>query len=234
MNIKKLETLSAWYGNVELDFDRELILYRYQSIKKYFHGSNCLEIAPAQGIMTKELVNDFEIVFAVDGSENLLSQIPDFPNVQKYHSMIEDFNSPIKFDTIIMDHVLEHIENPQNALGKIRNFMHPGSILIIGVPNALSFHRLLGVQIGQLNDPYELNSRDKELGHYRVYDLDSLVKEIENADYEIMATDGVFVKFLSNSQIQKTFTDEMKNGCYLLGNQFKKNCAEIYVICKIK
>lgn len=234
MKIENLESLSKWYGNIELDFDRELIHYRYSAIKKYFVGKTCLEIAPAQGVMTKELIGDFETLYAVDGSKNLLNQIPNYPNVFKYHSMIEDFNIDIKFDTIIMDHVLEHIEHPRIVLEKIKSLMHLNSNLIIGVPNALSFHRLLGVEMGNLNTPYELNIRDIELGHFRVYDLNSLTDEVKNAGYDVFTTDGVFLKFLSNSQIQKSFDNKMKDGCFSLGTKFKENCAEIYVICKLK
>lgn len=233
MKIENLESLSHWYGNVELDFDRELIIYRHKAIKKYFKGSICLEIAPAQGVMTKELVGDFEKVYAVDGSENLLNQIPSYPNVFKYHSMIEDFDIDIKFDTIIMDHVLEHIKDTGKVLNKIKSLMHSKSNLIIGVPNALSFHRLLGVEMGELNSPYELNSRDLELGHFRVFDTSSLVEEVKNAGYKVLSTDGVFLKFLSNSQIQKSFNKPMKDGCFSLGDRFKENCAEIYVICTL-
>lgn len=233
MKLENLESLSHWYGNVELDFDRELIIYRHKAIKKYFKGSICLEIAPAQGVMTKELVGDFEKVYAVDGSENLLNQIPSYPNVFKYHSMIEDFEIDIKFDTIIMDHVLEHIKDTGKVLNKVKSLMHSNSNLIIGVPNALSFHRLLGVEMGELNSPYELNSRDLELGHFRVFDTSSLVEEVKNAGYNVLSTDGVFLKFLSNSQIQKSFNKPMKDGCFSLGDRFKENCAEIYVICTL-
>lgn len=230
----EIEKLSEWYGNVELDFDRELIVYRYQSVKQYFKGKSCLEIAPAQGVMTKYLAEDFEKMTLVEGSQNLLNQIPDYPNVQKFCSFIENWNSEDKFDTIIMDHILEHIENPVATLAHIHQFLKPGGVLIIGVPNALSFHRMLGVKMGFLHNEYELNSRDIELGHFRVYDIASLNEHVLQAGFEVMGNDGVYFKLLSNKQIQTTFDQKLKDGCFELGKEFKNHCAEIYCIATKK
>ncbi len=228
-----LEQLSSWYGNTELDFDRELIAYRYQSIKQWFKPGIALEIAPAQGVMTQWLVNDFYQLHLVEGSKNLLDQIPDYPNVTKFHSMVEDFQAPTQYNTIIMDHVLEHIEHPVQALSAIRNWLVPGGVFMVGVPNALSFHRQLGVKMGRLNSVYELNERDHQLGHYRVYDTDSLNMHMKEAGFEVIANDGVFFKLLSNGQIQETFSQEMKDACYELGKDFKPYCAEIYAIATV-
>lgn len=225
-----LEELSKWYGQTELDFDRELIVYRYQEIQKYFLGESCLEIAPAQGVMTQFLVNDFKFLDIVEGSKNLLDKIPSYPNTRKFHSFIEDFKSEIEYDTIIMDHILEHIADPIEVLTSVYHLLKKGGRLIIGVPNALSFHRLLGVELGYLSNPYELNERDRILGHYRVYDLELLNKDLRQSGFNILANDGVFFKLLSNMQIEKTFSQEMRQGCFKLGRKFQSNCAEIYAI----
>lgn len=226
----KIEKLSHWYGNTELDFDRELISYRYKSIRRYFKGDSCLEIGPAQGIMTQLLVKDFKKITLAEASANLLRQIPDYKNVTKIHSTIEDFDNEDLFDTIILDHVLEHIEHPVKALKRISKSLKKNGVFIIGVPNAKSLHRMLGVKMGKLKSVYTLNERDKELGHYRVYDIDTLNSHVIKAGMKVKANDGVFLKLLSNKQIQDTFTQEMKDGCYELGKEFKDNTAEIYCI----
>ncbi|HMU46619.1 MAG TPA: methyltransferase domain-containing protein [Chitinophagaceae bacterium] len=231
--MNNLEELSKWYLNSELDFDRTLQELRYRTIRKYFKGKTCLEIAPAQGITTARLKDDFEVLHVVEGSLNLLNEIPEYPNVTKFHSFIENFNPPITYDFILMDHILEHIEEPQEALSKVKSFLNPRGTIIIGVPNAKSIHRLVAVKMGYLKSIYELNQRDRELGHYRVYDMDTLSKEILNSGLKIKKKEGVFFKPLSNGQIQENWDAKMIEGFYQLGFDFPENTAEIYIIAQL-
>ncbi|MGZ8550771.1 MAG: class I SAM-dependent methyltransferase [Chitinophagaceae bacterium] len=225
----KLEELSNWYVEKELDFDRILQGLRYRTIKKYFQGESCLEIAPAQGITTALLKDDFKTLHIVDGSQNLLNLIPDYSNVTKFHSMIEDFQAPMKYDFVLMDHILEHVEHPVIALKKVADMMKDDAVFAIGVPNARSIHRLAAVKMGYLDSIYQLNERDHELGHYRVYDFDSLEKDILSAGFKVKDRIGVFFKPLSNKQIQESWTSEMIEGFYQLGFSFPDNAAEIYI-----
>ncbi len=225
----KLEELSNWYVESELDFDRILQGLRYRTIKKHFRGETCLEIAPAQGITTALLKDDFKTLHIVDGSQNLLNLIPEYPNVTKFHSMIEDFEAPVRYDFVLMDHILEHVEEPVKALKKVRHMLKDDAMLAVGVPNARSIHRLAAVEMGYLESIYQLNERDHELGHYRVYDFDSLEKDMVDAGFKIKDRIGVFFKPLSNKQIQDTWTKEMIEGFYQLGFSFPDNAAEIYI-----
>ena len=38
------------------------------------------------------------------------------------------------FDSVVMDNVLEHIEEPQSILGEILRVLKPGGVLLVGVP----------------------------------------------------------------------------------------------------
>lgn len=226
----KLEELSKWYVDSELNFDRILQRLRYRTIQKYFTGKTCLEIGPAQGITTASLKDDFEILHVVDGSKKLLDLIPDYPNVVKFHSMIEEFEAPIRYDFILMDHILEHVEHPVPVLKKVMTFLKKGGIIIVGVPNAKSIHRLAAVKMGYLKDIYELNQRDHELGHFRVYDFEMLASDIIQGGFSIREKAGVFFKPLSNKQIQDHWNDDMIEGFYQLGADFPENAAEIYIV----
>ena len=106
--------------------------------------------------------------------------------------------------------------------------------LLIGVPNAKSFHRLAAVKMGLLSNEYELNERDVALGHYRVYDLNSLTAHAEEAGLEVMEKGGVFLKFLSNAQIEEFFTEEMMEAFNSLSKEFYFNSAEVFIVCKNK
>lgn len=228
---EKVIKSANFYGQSILNFDYQLADFNFQSLKPFFKGKKALELGPASGYMTKSLVREFDSVDLVEGSEILLKQIPDYPNVRKFHSYFEEFETREKYETIIMSHVLEHIENPVLLLKRIHHWLSEDGSFLVSVPNAKSIHRLVAVEMGLLNSVYELNARDHELGHYRVYDMDLLKAHITEAGFKINETGGIFLKPVSNGQIDQYWTPEMIQGFYKAGKHFPENCAEIYVVC---
>lgn len=223
----------AWYIQDQLDFDKKMVGYRYQAIRPYIRPSKALELGSADGQMTKFLIHDFDEVTTVDGSKELLERIPDAPNLFKIHSFFEDLSPKNKFDTIILEHILEHVDDPVALLKIAKGWLNPSGVMLMGVPNALSFHRLAAVKMGMLTTPYELNNRDIQVGHQRIYDMDTFHADINAAGLIIRISGGVFLKPLSNKQIEDNWNDEMIAGFYELGKDFPKNAAEIYAVCEI-
>jgi SAM-dependent methyltransferase len=230
---KKVFDSAKFYGKSFLPFDYILADYGFKTIKPFFKGETALELGPASGFMTKLLVKEFKTLDLVEGSADLLNEIPDHPNVTKHCSFFENFSTDQLFDTIIMSHVLEHIADPVFVLSKVKTWLKNDGVLIISVPNAKSLHRLAAVEMGLLKSPYELNERDHQLGHYRVYSLDILQDDILKAGFTIVEKGGYFLKPVSNGQIESHWTREMIDGFYKLGQKFSDHCAEIFVVCSI-
>lgn len=228
----RVERLSGWYLNRQLDFDRRMIDYRYQSIKPYLRGPQGLELGPAEGLMTRRLLDDFDHLTIVDGAAELLARIPRSPKLAKIHALFEEWEPAGRFDTIVMDHVLEHVEAPVTLLARARDWLAPSGRIIVGVPNGASFHRLVGVKMGLLREPCELNQRDRTLGHRRVYTRNALFRDIREAGLSPTAWGGVFFKPFSNQQIDDHWTDEMIDGFYQLGKDFPEHANELYAICE--
>jgi hypothetical protein len=231
---QKVDKSAKFYRSSEmLNFDLMLSEFGYKTIKPYFIGDIGMEIGPSTGYVTKFLKNDFKQLDLVEGSNELLQQIPNYPNVKKIHSLVENFSPTHKYQTIVMSHILEHIEKPVEVLRKLKTWLSKEGVLIISVPNAKSLHRMAAVEMGILNSIYDLNARDLELGHFRVYDPDSLKADILEAGLSLQKTGGYFLKPLSNGQIENNWSVEMIDGFYKLGNKFPENCAEIYCVCKL-
>lgn len=226
----KVQESSHFYNNSFVSFDFKLTEMNYLSLRPFFRGVKALELGPALGQMTKYLVNDFDKLDLIDGSKELLDQIPNYKNVEKYHSYFEDFETESKYDTIIMSHVLEHIENPIELLKKIAQWLEDDGTLIISVPNAKSLHRQVAVQMGLLDSEFQLNDRDHKLGHYRVYDLSNLKSHAKRAGYTLLEEGGIFLKPVSNGQIEGNWDDEMIRGFFEIGKRFPSLCAEIYIV----
>lgn len=228
---KRVESLSKWYLEEQLDFDKRLIRYRYETIKPKFIGKHCLELGPAEGEMTQFLINDFEKLTVVEGSHELLEKIQDMPNLIKVHSLFEDYEPDKLFDTIILEHVLEHVDNPVDLLKLVKRWLNPEGRLFLGVPNANSIHRLAAVKMELLSEPSQLNSRDIALGHRRVYTPATFIKDVEKSGLNVDEWGGVYFKPLSNAQIQDNWSEEMIEGFFKLGQDFPEFAAEIFVVC---
>jgi trans-aconitate methyltransferase len=228
-----VEARSSWYLQDQLDFDKRLIGFRYRTLKPYMRGPLGLELGPAEGEMTRFLVEDFEQLVTVDGSRELLAQIPDRPNLHKVHCLFEDFQPTQRFNTIVMEHILEHVDDPVGLLRRAVPWLAPGGRILAGVPNGNSIHRLVAVKMGLLKHPCELNARDHTLGHQRVYTPATLRADIEAAGLKVVKTGGVYFKPLSNKQIQDHWSEEMIEGFYELGKDFPELAAELYAVCEI-
>ena len=227
------DKFSSFYNQKLQGIDLKLAHYGYLQLRPFFSGKTCLELGPATGYMTQYLLSDFEELTAVEGSLNLLNQIPDDDKLIKIHSLFEEFEPVKKYDTIVMSHVLEHIEHPVPLLKRIRGWMHSDSIFVLGVPNAKSFHRLAAVTMGILKTEYEMNERDQALGHYRVYDMQTLTDDARSAGFKVKGRVGILLKFLSNNQIEKMMDDSILDAYFKLGNEFKENSAEIFLVLQL-
>lgn len=227
----RVESLSKWYIDEQLDFDKRMIRYRYETIRPKFIGDSCLELGPAEGEMTQFLLDDFKKLTVVEGSSKLLEKIPDAPKLVKVNSLFEDYRPSELFDTIILEHVLEHVDDPVSLLSIVKKWLSPNGRLFLGVPNANSIHRLAAVKMGLLSEPSQLNSRDISLGHRRVYTQASFIQDIEESGLCVIEKGGVYFKPLSNRQIEDNWNEEMIQGFFELGRDFPDFAAEIYAIC---
>ena len=230
MKSEKNKTHSDYYLNKQLNIDKTLIRYRFDYERQFFKGESCLEMGPADGVMTEKLSNVFETLHVVDGDKKLLNVIENKKNIVKFHSWFENFTPPISYDTIIMEHILEHVDKPKEIINKAKNWLKKEGVIIAGVPNAKSIHRLAAVKMGLLKTEHHLNARDISQGHKRVYDLKSFENEFLACDLNIVHKGGVFIKPLSFNQIEKNWTADMIDGFYKLGYDFPEITADLVIV----
>jgi 2-polyprenyl-3-methyl-5-hydroxy-6-metoxy-1,4-benzoquinol methylase len=227
-----LTDVSSWYKNTNWGFYTKIVWYSYVSIKPFFHGVHCLEMGPADGEMTRFLKDDFEKLTVVDASEAYVEAAKKLgKNVDGYTNLFEEFAPKERYDTIIMSHVLEHVQDPVQVLERAKSWLAPGGRIIAVVPNADSLHRRLGVKLGMLQAETDLNDQDKEIGHRRVYTREALDRDIRACGLQSINKGGIFLKLLSNTQML-TFDDQkLIDAMFELGKDFPQHCSEIYAVC---
>ncbi len=212
----------------------QLLIYNYYAIRPFFSGDSCLELGSADGQITRLLVNDFSRVVAVDGAERFVQELRklNIQNLTPVCSLIEELNLNEKFSTVVMAHILEHVENPIDVIKIGAKHLEDNGVLLISVPNANSLHRLAAVKMGLLKQKDELNETDLMIGHRRVYTPDLMRRHIEETGLKIKTWGGYFLKTVSNAQMEKTWTKEMMDAYYEIGKDFPENAAEIYFVCQ--
>lgn len=214
-------------------FNARLIEWRYKEFAKYFRGKSCLELGSSDGMGTSVLLDHFETVVAVDADLQALQRLKArFPtNALICHACeFEDMDLDRQFDTVVAAHVLEHVEDPQVFLSKVKKYLNSSSVLIIDVPNGDSLHRHIGVEMGLLGQITDLNETDLTIGHRRVYVPDTFKTEIARAGLQILEFGGIFLKVLSNSQTEALFSEGQIRAFLNIGRKYPEIAAEIYAI----
>lgn len=222
------KTYSSIYKS-ETDFDNLLAEYDFRVFGTRINGPLVLEIGCGRGTTTQMLAERFPSLHVVDASDRCVKlaaqRAP--PSVQFYLSNVESFEAPVRYDSIIMAHVLEHLDDPVAALKRARNWFAPlGSVHIV-VPNADSLHRRLGVAMGLLPTTDALNERDRALGHQRVYNRERLRRDVAAAGFRILHEDSIFLKILSNAQMEK-LDRRLIEALFTVGREAPELCTNLY------
>lgn len=210
----------------------DTIEYSFAILNRYLNNNkNILEMGPAEGVMTQLLAETGNKLTVVEGSSIFCKSISErFPEAKVNHSLFEDFTPTERFDVIVLGHVLEHVENPVDILARAKNWLTADGIIFAAVPNARSIHRQAAVIMGLLSQEDELNEMDHHHGHRRVFNPESFRAAFTQAGLAIDIFDGYWLKPVSNSQIEKTWTPEMLDAFMKLGERYPDIAGEIYVI----
>jgi len=206
---KRLETI-AQYFSMKDGFNGYMNKYRVSKILELCVGETVLDIGSADAFMAEALAPFFKRIVAVDGSTELINRakvrLRDRSNVELINMLIEDFNTPERFDLVILSFVLEHVSNPVAVLKKAAEFITPDGSMFVMVPNALSLHRRVGVALGILSEHDGLSDEDRRQGHRRVYTEEKLRTDFESANLQILEMGTFFIKPLSNPQMEQLDT----------------------------
>ncbi len=156
-------------------------------------------------MILRDLLPALERYTIVEGSRGILD---DFvarhgapPRVDLVHALFEEFEPDAAYDAIELGFVLEHVDDPAAVLRRYAAMLTPGGVAIVVVPNARSLHRLIGHAAGLLDDVHRLSEQDRELGHQRYFDLDSLTDLVTRAGLHIRQIEGVMVKPVTTHQL---------------------------------
>lgn len=205
--------------------------YCFRVFNRHFVSGSCLELGPAEGLMTGRLRDVFDDLTVVDASPQFCASLrARFPSTTVVQSLFEEYKPERVFDNVVVGHVLEHVIDPISILRSIRSWMAPQARLLAAVPNAHSLHRQMAVLMGLLERENTLNDTDARMGHRRVYTMQELRDDVVAAGLSIETDGGYWLKPLSNAQIERDWTAEMVQAAMRVGERVPDVAAEIYVL----
>jgi 2-polyprenyl-3-methyl-5-hydroxy-6-metoxy-1,4-benzoquinol methylase len=207
------------------------IQYCFRILNRYLRGSYVLELGPAEGVMTELLARTDKHITVVEGSSVFCESLRHrFPNIEVVHALFEQFKPNKKYDFIVLGHVLEHVEDPEGILRKALSWLGPNGRVFAAVPNARSLHRQAAVIMNLLPQEDALNDRDRHHGHHIVFNPESLRAAFIRAGFVIDVFGGYWLKPVTNSQIESTWTQSMIEAFMQLGERYPDIAGEIYVV----
>lgn len=181
------------YKKYHRDFDyrkfdmmfRNIFQKRFNILSRFVKKEVVLDIGCSNGVFLDLFgENGFE-TWGVEPSENgLIAQ-------KKGHKIIKSFFESAKlpegyFDLVIMNHTLEHVDDPTAVIKKVHGLLKTDGILFVDVPN---FGSLLSKIMGK-RWPYLLPRE-----HKSQFTKETLTKLFIDADFEVLhweSRSGIF------------------------------------------
>lgn len=165
-------------------------------------GENVLEVGAGIGTNMNSLieVDSVKNWVCIEPDKKLAEQISYTGNfikkVEVNALFLKDYQSEIKFDSIIYIDVIEHIENDVEELETALRFLKPDGHLVILVP-AYNFL---------------FNEFDKAIGHFRRYDKKMLRKSVPNGLEEeklfYLDSTGFFASLVNKYFLKQSYPNE--------------------------
>lgn len=132
-----------WKRSREISFERGKFVKKILSQYKEISNLKILDIGSGFGGTIENFIGNGNEIYSVEIDEYKLQSQTENPSVKKF--LIDAFNLPFdeKFDIIILQDFVEHIENPEEYLKYILKFLKEDGLIYLSTPNKLSIINLI-------------------------------------------------------------------------------------------
>jgi 2-polyprenyl-3-methyl-5-hydroxy-6-metoxy-1,4-benzoquinol methylase len=226
------------YGyNFDIDVMHPLMI---RSMLPFFQGESILELGSYKGQFTNRLMEHFKSITCIEASNEAIKEArKTLPrDIQIIQGSFEEVKLEQKFDLIVMTHVLEHLDNPEIVLKRIKKeWLNRDGKLIIVVPNANAISRQIAVEMGIIESSTSITESEYLHGHRATFNLETLNKIVRNAKLDVVSQTGIFLKSFANFQWDLILKEEIVgqeylDGCYVVGQKYPDLCASLMLVCK--
>ena len=210
---------------INLDFEDIIVRYRRKEVIstiEKFKSSQILEVGCGMEPLFLFL-DKYESFSIVEPSkkfyDNAVKCTDDKKNISIYNQTFEDFSKSNEnnYDLIIISGLLHELENPESFLEDLKRFSTKKTLIHINVPNALSFHRLLAVEMGLIKNVYELSDVQNKMQQFSTFSLKYLTELVNKYGFKVLDSGSFFIKPFTHSQMNAIYKENIINKNILNG-----------------
>ncbi len=106
------------------------------------------------------------------------------------------------FDMIILSGLLHEVNDPVRILEISAELSGNQTVTHINVPNAYSFHRLLGKEAGFIRSIFDISPQQLSLQQPRIFDIRTLSELVDKCGFIIKDKGSYFIKPFTHRQMQ--------------------------------
>ena len=214
--------------------------FMIRAFEPFFRPGSCLELGSFRGDFTRRLLSHFSDITCVEASDDAIRIAKkEFGDKLHYvNSLFEEAVLPQRYDSVILTHVLEHLDNPVSVMKRINDeWLSDKGRFFLVCPNANAPSRQIAVKMGLISHHSAITPAEKEHGHRITYTLDTLERDATAAGLQVVYRSGIFFKALANFQWDRLLgTDiispEYLEGCFQLGQVYPDLCSSIFLLCE--
>ena len=147
--------------------------------------------------------------------------------------------SATSYDFVVLSSLLHEVSDSKKLLDATAALCGPATIVHVNVPNALSMHRLLAVEMGLIETVYERSQTQRRMQQNQTFDADSLATLVSQSGFEIVEQGTFFIKPFTHAQMASLqtsgmLTEPMLEGLYKLSKHFPENGSEIFMDLRLR
>lgn len=143
---------SRWVGWFE-SLNNRRTLRRLSRLE--FPGHRLLEIGVGSGSFLQAAQDNGFVVTGCDLSQAICKHVTSTHGVTMHCGPLSDLHGEDRFDVVVMNHVLEHVNDPVAFLSGVRRLLVPGGVAHIAAPNVACWEAALSGWTSY--EPYHLS-----------------------------------------------------------------------------
>lgn len=243
--MRDLDDYLVQYDN--LPFEDIQVIYRRRKVLEVLHKlkpSNILEI----GCGYKPLFSDYKDFKSFSVVEPIKAFYDNAKEKSKTDSRIiiydklfeESINELIKtdFDLIIASGILHEVKDPIQFLKHIKKISRSQTKVCIIVPNSHSFHRLLAVSMGLINNEFDMSKTQEKMQQNSTFDKKKLSILLENNGLVPYSCETFFIKPLTHQQMHNSLekniiNNQVLDGLYNLSKTLPDIGSELMILSEV-
>lgn len=120
-------------------------------------------------------------------------------------------------DFIVLSSLLHEVPDARALLRSVRGVANAQTVVHINVPNVMSFHRLLAVEMGAIADVFEPSEMERRFQRQRRFDLAALVNLVQSEGFRVVDSGSYFIKPFTHAQMARMLDAGTIDATVLLG-----------------